>query len=128
PVAPKAEPADGFPRLVIAETSPRQGTQIVADTHVRVVADYAAQDLQIGKDRLTVVLKTTGGKTWEPSQHILTRAQGRITFDFLGSDLLKQPTLTRPIQLLLVLDRAEPSGESRVLRASPVINYEAVRG
>jgi hypothetical protein len=125
PPAPKVEAPDNGPHVVIAETTPARGARLEAGTHVKVVAEYSVQDLQSGKDRLTVVLKATGGKTWEPAQHVLTKPQGRITFDFLGADLLKQPALTRPIQLLVVLDRAEPAGENRVLRASPVIDFAA---
>jgi hypothetical protein len=118
---------DSGPRLAIVETSPPRGSEIDALTQVRLVAEYSLTELQPGKDRITLVLKTAGGKTWEPAKSLLTKSQGRVAFELPGAELLKQPSLARPFQVLLVLDRADAADGPRMLKASEVVSFLAAR-
>src|SRR5690348_11645850 len=92
---------------------------------VRVVADYALEDFAPGKDRVTLVFKARGGRTWEPKQYKLPQAQGQVVFEIAADVLLREPSLVRPVQALLVLDREEAPGKIRGLRATDLIFFAA---
>ena len=66
-----------------------------------VVADYALDDFAPGKDRITLVFKGVGDKTWEPGEFLLRQARGRVTFEVTGKQLLEERSLVRPVQMLL---------------------------
>jgi hypothetical protein len=112
---PAAPPA---PAIRIAETNPPPGAMVGPETHLLVVADYSVPDVQPGRDRIVVVFESADGKTWEPTRYLLSKAQGRVTFDLAGADLLKAPSLARPLRMSLVLDRFESPERMRTLAAS----------
>jgi hypothetical protein len=116
---------DPTAKLAIATTSPERGTKIDQDTHLRVVGDYALDDFSPGKDRITLVFKSHGGRTWEPREYMLPQAKGQVIFEVGGDELLKEASLVRPLQVLLVLDRKESPARVRTLRASDVVTFDA---
>jgi hypothetical protein len=117
-------PADtSTPRIAITETTPGAGSEIAADTRLSLVADYALADFAPGKDRITVVLKAQDGKTWEPVKLPLAKAQGQVSFTLVGSELLDEPSLVRPFQLLLELDREESATSVHTLKATSLLVF-----
>lgn len=122
----KVAPADtSTPRITVTEATPGAGSEIAADTRLSLVADYALADFTPGKDRITVVLKAQDGKTWEPAKFSLTKAQGQISFTLVGSDLLEEPSLVRPFQLLLEIDRVESADSVRTLKSTSLLVFPA---
>jgi hypothetical protein len=126
PSVAKPTLADGPATKLAITTTPAPETEIDADTKLRVVGEYSVPDFKAGKDRITIVFKTAGGKTWEPAKYLLTKAQGRVTFDLQGADLLKESSLVRPFQVVLVLDRGE-GADARTLKASETVPFPAKR-
>jgi hypothetical protein len=90
-----------------------------------VVGDYSLEDFAPGKDRITLVFKSAGGRTWEPQELLLEKAKGRVIFEVGGDQILKQPSLVRPLQILLVIDRQEAPEKVRSLRASETVVLSA---
>jgi len=116
---------DPSTKIAIVETTPSRGSKIQADTLLRVVADYSLEKFQPGKDRIVVVFKTRGGGTWEQSRHVLSKAEGRVTFELAGAELIKQAELVRPLRMLLVVDRFLSPTEVRTLSGTQAVHFEA---
>ncbi|HXU82028.1 MAG TPA: hypothetical protein VN914_11565 [Polyangia bacterium] len=116
---------DPSAKVTIVTTLPEPGTTIDATTRLRVVGDYSLEDFAPGKDRITLVFKSAGGRTWEPQELLLEKAKGRVIFEVGGDQILKQPSLVRPLQILLVIDRQEAPEKVRSLRASETVVLSA---
>jgi hypothetical protein len=116
---------DPSAKVAIVTTFPGRGSKIEAGTKLRVVGDYALEDFSPGKDRITLVFKTAGGRTWEPQERVLDKAKGRVIFEIDGADLLKEASLVRPLQIMLAIDRRESPENVRILRASEVAVLDA---
>jgi hypothetical protein len=115
-------PANG---LIIAETVPPEGKDILAGTVVRAVVAYAFDQVKPGNDRLSLVFKTRGGKTWEPRQVDLIQSRGEVTFELPADEVLQQTSLVRPFQMLAVRDRGP--GVDRAAQASATVFFYAAR-
>jgi hypothetical protein len=103
------------------------GAKLDESTNLRVDVDYDVPDFRPGQDRIVALFKTRGGGTWEPFTLVLTKPSGRATLELAGADVVKQPTLVRPIRVLFVLDRADGPNRTRTLVASPELNFAAER-
>ena len=127
-LAPQAAPADLAPQgtIAVAETIPAQGFLIEADTVLRIAVNYTVHEFVQGQDSIAVMFKKQGGGSWEPSQQRLTQAQGQVTFEFSGAELLARTDLARPFQarFVLVSWRAKPE-PLRHLLATGVVVFQA---
>jgi hypothetical protein len=113
-----------LPRVTIVATFPDEGSKLEANTRLRVVGEYALEDFAPGRDRITVVFKARGKRTWESKEYVLSQAKGQVVFEIGADELSRESSLVRPLQVLLVLDRQASPGTSRALRSSDVIHFD----
>jgi hypothetical protein len=122
--APAPAPAEKKgPRIELVQVTPAPGATIDASTTIRLGVEYAIDHFQLARDRIAVVFKTSGGRTWEPTRYVLVKAHGKVTFEIAGADLVQQGELVHPIQLLVALDSWEAPEKYRSVAATPLVTF-----
>jgi hypothetical protein len=118
---------DPAAKIAIVATNPVAGSRIEADTRLRIVAEYSLPKLESGRDQITIALKTSGAKAWEPAHFVLAKPNGRVTLEISGAEVLRGSALVHPLQMLLWLDRGDSPEHLHTLRASDVITFDSRR-